>query len=78
MAEQEKKPGGVDNKTKKFYGRFAKEAEASRCTYKSKDQGLEKDKFDVGASSNPTKFSKLLKNIENYIQKIDKDIQTTC
>jgi hypothetical protein len=24
MAEQEKKPGGADNRKKKFYGRFAK------------------------------------------------------
>ena len=29
--------------------------------------------FNVGASSNPAKFSKLLKNIENYIQKTYKD-----
>ncbi len=27
------------------------------------------DTFDVGASSNPTKFSKLLKIIKQYIQK---------
>ncbi len=36
-------------------------------------QGLENDTFDVGASSNPAKFGKLLKNIENYIQKTYKD-----
>ncbi len=36
-------------------------------------QGLDNDKFDVGASSNPVKFSKSLKNIENYIQKLYKD-----
>ncbi len=36
-------------------------------------QGLENDTFDVGASSNPAKFSKLLKNIKNYIQKTYKD-----
>jgi hypothetical protein len=36
-------------------------------------QGLENDTFDVGASSNPAKFSKSLKNIENYIQKTYKD-----
>jgi len=33
----------------------------------------ENDNFDVGASSNPAKFSKSLKNIENYIQKTYKD-----
>jgi hypothetical protein len=42
---------------------------AGRTTYKSKVAGLEDDTFDVGAASNPTKFSKLLENIENYIQK---------
>jgi hypothetical protein len=72
MAEEEKKPGGLDNRKKKFYGRFAKGA-AGGSTYKSKVQGLENDTFNVGASSNPAKFSKLLKNIENYIQKTYKD-----
>ena len=36
-------------------------------------QGLENDTFNVGASSNPAKFTKLLKNIEQYIQKTYKD-----
>jgi hypothetical protein len=36
-------------------------------------QGLENDTFDVGASIDPVKFSKSLKNIENYIQKTYKD-----
>jgi hypothetical protein len=72
MVEEEKKPGGADNRKKKFYGRFAKGA-AGRSTYKSKVQGLENDTFNVGASSNPAKFSKLLNNIENYIQKAYKD-----
>jgi hypothetical protein len=72
MAEEEKKPGGVDNRKKKFYGRFAKKA-ASRSTYKSKVQGLENNTFNVGASSNLAMFSKLLKNIKNYIQKTYKD-----
>ncbi len=70
--EQEKKLSEADNRKEKFYGRFAKGA-ACRSTYKSKVQGLENDTFDVGASSNPTKFSKLLKNIEQYIQKTYKD-----
>ena len=63
MAEQEK-PGGADGKKKKFYnGRFARGATASRSTYKSKVQGLKNDTFDVGASSDPAKFSKSLKII---------------
>ena len=61
MTEQEKKPSGVDERKKKFYGgRFAKGATTGRNTYKSKVQGLENDTFDVGASSDPAKFSKSL------------------
>ena len=71
MAEQEKKPGAADEKF--FYGRFAKGATLGRGSYKSNVQGLESNTFDFGASSNPAKFSKLLKNIENYIQKTYKD-----
>jgi hypothetical protein len=74
MTEQEKKPGGADGKKKKFYGgRIAKGVTAGRSTYKNEVQGLENDTFDVGASIDPAKFSKSLKNIENYIQKIYKD-----
>ena len=74
MAEQEKKPGGADGKKKKFYGgRFAKGATTGRSTYKSKVQELENNTFDAGASSNPAKFSKSLKNTKNYIQKTYKD-----
>ncbi len=36
-------------------------------------QGLENHTFDVGVSSNPAKFSKLLKIVKNYIQKTYKD-----
>ncbi len=61
-----------DSRKEKFYRRFAKGA-ACRSTYKSKVQGLENNTFDVGASSNPAKFTKLLKNIEQYIQKTYKD-----
>jgi hypothetical protein len=42
---------------------------AKRTTYKSKVAGLEDDMFNVGAASDLTKFSKSLKNMENYIQK---------
>jgi hypothetical protein len=31
--------------------------------------GLEEDVFDVGALSDPAKYNKSLKSIENYIQK---------
>jgi hypothetical protein len=73
MAEQEKKPGEGDGRKKKFYGRFTKGGKVGRSTYKSKVQGLENNTFNVGASSDPAKFSKLLKNIKNYIQKTYKD-----
>jgi hypothetical protein len=72
MAEEKKKPGGADNRKKKFYGRFAKGA-SGRSTYKSKVQGLENNTFNVRVSSNPATVSKLLKNIEDYIQKTYKD-----
>jgi hypothetical protein len=45
---------------------------AAGTTYKSKLAGLEDDTFNVGAASVPAKFSKLLKNIENYIQKTNR------
>ncbi len=69
MAYQDKKPAGAKNKKNKFYGQYAKGMAARRTTYKSKEAGLEDDTLDVGAASDPTKFSKSLKNIENYIQK---------
>jgi hypothetical protein len=70
MAEQEKKPGGANEKKEKFHSkRFAKGVTTSRSSYKSKVQGLENYTLDVGASSDPAKFSKSQKNIENYIQK---------
>jgi hypothetical protein len=74
MAEEEKKPGGADNRKKKFYGRFAKGA-ASRSTYKSKVQGLQNNTFNVGASSNPAMFSKLLKTSRTTSKRYTK-IQT--
>ncbi len=42
--------------------------QATRTSYKSKIAKLEDEVFDVGAASNPAKFSKSLKSIENYIQ----------
>ncbi len=70
MADQDKKPAGAKNKRKKFYGQYGKGMAAGRTTYKNKVAGLEDDTFDVGAANDPAKFSKSLKNIENYIQKI--------
>ena len=75
MTEQEKKPrGATEKRGSSTAGNLQKRATTGRSTYKSKVQGLENNTFDVGASSNPAKFSKLLKNIENYIQKTYKDL----
>ncbi len=41
--------------------------------YKSAVVGLKNDTFDVGAWSDLSKFSKLLRNIKNYIQKTYKE-----
>ncbi len=41
--------------------------------YKSAVVGLENNTFDMGAWSDLTKFSKLLRNIKNYIQKTYKE-----
>ncbi len=60
MADQDKKPAGAENKKKKIYSRYAKGMAGGRTTYKSKVAGLEDDTFDVGAASDPAKFSKLL------------------
>jgi hypothetical protein len=69
LTDQDKKPAGAKNKKKIFYSQYAKGLAARRTTYKSKVAGLEDNTFNVGASSDSAKFSKLLKNIENYIQK---------
>ncbi len=43
--------------------------QVSKTSYKSKVAELEEKISDVGASSKPAKFSTLLKDIEDYIQK---------
>ncbi len=68
MAEQEKKPAVATQKKNYRFGNRTGQS-GSKSTYKSKVVGLEEDTFDVRASSNPAKFSKLLKSIENYIQR---------
>ena len=68
MAEQEKKPTtAVRKKNYRFGNRTGQSGPKS--IFKSNVIGLEEDSFDVGASSDPAKFSKSLKSIENYIQR---------
>ena len=68
MAEQEKKPATAARKKNYRFGNRAGQS-GPKLIFKSNVIGLEEDTFDVGVSSDPAKFSKLLKNIENYIQK---------
>jgi hypothetical protein len=69
MAEPEKKPATAARNRKSYrFGNRARQAGA-KSTFKSKVTKLEEDKFDVEASSDPTRFSKSLKAIKMYIQK---------
>jgi hypothetical protein len=69
MAEPEKKLATAPHNRKSYwFGNRAGQAGA-KSTFKSKVTELEEDTFDVGASSDPARFSKSLKAIEMYIQK---------
>ena len=76
MSEQQetKKPAGAGQKNRY---RFGLRNQGAKSTYKSKVVRLEEDIFDVGAMSDPAKYSKSLKSIENYIQKTYKKPDTT-
>ncbi len=72
MAERKfKLPGGEGKK--RYHRAFAQGAATAKLDYKSAIVRLENDTFDVGAWSDPAKFSKSLRNIKNYIQKIYKE-----
>jgi hypothetical protein len=64
MADQEKKLAIAARRKSHQFGNRAGQS-GQKSTYKSKDIKLEEDTFDVGASSDPAKFSKSLKSIEN-------------
>ena len=68
MSEQHETKKPVAAVRKNRY-RFGLRNQGTKSTYKSKVVGLEEDIFDVGALSDPAKYSKSLKSIENYIQK---------
>jgi hypothetical protein len=64
MPEQEQAKMVRDGKKNRY--RFKNHRnDATKTSYKSKVAELEDNVFDVGASSDPEKFSKLLKRIEN-------------
>ena len=69
MAEQEQKKPAPTRRPKWHGNWYRRGNQLSRGNYKSRLEGLEDDTFGVGALSDPAKFSKLLKNIETYIQK---------
>jgi hypothetical protein len=69
MAEQEQKKPATTRRPKWHGNRYRRGNQVIRGNYKSRLEGLEDNTFNVGVLSNPAKFSKLLKNIETYIQK---------
>jgi hypothetical protein len=66
MTEKEKKPAIAARKKNNRFGHRAGKPRG-RSMYKSKAVRLKDDTFDVGASSDPARCSKLLKS--NCIQK---------
>jgi hypothetical protein len=73
MAEQKSKLPRGKGKKKRYYRGFARGAATAKSGYRSMVVGLKNNTFNKGVSSDPVKFSKLLKNIENYIQKTYKE-----
>ena len=69
MAEQETKTAKFAGKKNRYWFNNQGRNQTTKTNYKSKVTELEDEVFDVGASSDPAKFSKSLKSIENYIQK---------
>jgi hypothetical protein len=69
MAEPEKKPAtAACNRRSYWFGNRAGQAGA-KLTSKSMVTELEEDTLNVGASSDPARFSKYLKAIKTYIPK---------
>jgi hypothetical protein len=66
MAEQEKKPAMAGKK--KHYRFGGRSPQPRSSPYTSNVAEIKDNIFDVGATSNPAKFTKSLKNIETYIQ----------
>ncbi len=73
MAERKIESPGSEGKKKRYHHAFARGAATAKLDYKSAVVRLENNMFDVGAWSDPAKFSKSLRNIENYIQKTYKE-----
>ena len=69
MAERKSELPGGKGKKKRYHRAFARGAATAKLDYKSAVVGLKNDTFNVGAWSDPAKFSKSLRNIKNYVQK---------
>ncbi len=69
MAEQEMKMATFAGKKNRYRFNNQGRNQTTKTNYKSKETELEDEVFDVGALSDPAKFSKSLKSVENYIQK---------
>ncbi len=69
MSDQDPTKTAKARNNRKFRYRFGKGNKIAKSSYKSKVAELKDNVFDVGTSSDTAKFSKLLYNIENYIQK---------
>jgi hypothetical protein len=69
MEEQEKKAAiaTCNRRNYRFWNRAGQAG--AKSTFKSKVADLKEDAFDVGASSDPVKFSMSMKAIETYTQK---------
>jgi hypothetical protein len=65
MAEQEKKPAVAGKK--KHYRFGGRNPQPRSSPYTSNVSEIKDNIFDVGATSDPAKFTKSLKNIERYI-----------
>jgi hypothetical protein len=70
MAEEDKKLAVGARRKKNNYNRFGgRPFPQSKSPYMSNVVEIKDDRFHVGSSSDPTKYSKLLKSIQTYIQR---------
>jgi hypothetical protein len=70
MAEEDKRPAVGARKKKNNYNRFGgRPFPQSKSPYTTNVAEIKDNTFNVGGSSNPAKYSKLLKSIKTYIQR---------
>jgi hypothetical protein len=70
MAEVDKKPAVGARRKKNNYNRFGgRPFPQSKSPFTSNVAEIKDNSFDVGGSSDPAKYSKLLKSIKIYIQR---------